>query len=504
MKLNKRSAAYGALLLTVVNLFSQLIAFFYRIILSRLIGAEGMGLFQLVFPVYNMVMSITVSGLTVAVSRMSAEFAAGNRRPAIRRLLRSAISIFISLFTPLAVFVILASDFIANELLGDARTQMGLMLLLPCILFTGLENLHKNYFYGTKNVTPPAVSEIVEQLVRTGTVLALLVLFKPKYEEYAVALIVAGMGVCEIFSAGLLRWFYRRDAGARREEEALPSKVPTVRQILAISVPVGLTSLLGTLIGSVNAIMIPGRLAASGLLHSEALRQYGVMFGMTMQLLGLPNVFLVSLSLVMVPRLAESNALGAEERLGLRIKKTMMTASFFTFGAMSLLAAVGAPITVALFDQPSAGQYFGLLTLGAALGCFQLISSNLLNGIGYQNRAACYVLLGDGVQLLLTWLLVARPELRLEGFAWAAVIGAGLTLLLNLICLFRKTGFRYPPGRGLLLPAGAAWAAYNVSSLLSRVLPGDQGVLPCVVAMILGAVTYLCLLTLPSYLKKLT
>ena len=101
-------------------------------------------------------------------------------------------------------------DPISVYLLGDARTQLGLLLLLPCILLTGVENLHKHFFYGTGNIRPPAAVELCEQFIRTGAVLGLLVVFLPQNPERTVGLIVTGMILCELFSAVTLLLLARR------------------------------------------------------------------------------------------------------------------------------------------------------------------------------------------------------------------------------------------------------------------------------------------------------
>lgn len=101
-------------------------------------------------------------------------------------------------------------DPISVYLLGDARTQLGLILLLPCVALTGVENIHKHFFYGTGVVRPPAVVELMEQFIRAAAVLGLLVLFLPQNPERTVGLIVTGMVICEIFSAVALTVLYRR------------------------------------------------------------------------------------------------------------------------------------------------------------------------------------------------------------------------------------------------------------------------------------------------------
>ena len=171
---------YGTLILTGTSIVSQFLGFVYRILLSRLIGAEVMGLYQLIMPVFSVIMALTAVGLTVAVSNLSSQYHARGNRAAIAQVLRRCLAVFLLLFAAVAAVVVLLYDPISVYLLGDARTQLGLLLLLPCILLTGVENLHKHFFYGTGNIRPPAAVELCEQFIRTGAVLGLLVVFLPQ------------------------------------------------------------------------------------------------------------------------------------------------------------------------------------------------------------------------------------------------------------------------------------------------------------------------------------
>ena len=217
------SAGKGALFLTALSAISQVLGFFYRVVLSRLVGAEVMGLYQLVMPVSSVIMSLTAVGLTSAVSNLTSQhLALGNRRAADQTL-STCLKIFFLLLLPVGAVVVLGSDAISVYLLGDARTQLGLVLLIPCVALMGVENCHKHFFYGSGVVRPPAVVELLEQFVRTFAVIALLVLFLPQYPERVVGLIVAGMVICEIFSSCTLVILYRRRRGpltGRGEEGA--------------------------------------------------------------------------------------------------------------------------------------------------------------------------------------------------------------------------------------------------------------------------------------------
>ena len=125
-RLHTQSALYGAAVLIAASLFTQGVGFGYRLFLTRVIGAEGMGLFALIMSAYAIIMSLTVSGLTVTVSRLTAEYAAQHRLGAMRALLRRCFALFLGLWCVAALIAIPFSDPISVYLLGDARTRSGL------------------------------------------------------------------------------------------------------------------------------------------------------------------------------------------------------------------------------------------------------------------------------------------------------------------------------------------------------------------------------------------
>ncbi len=426
MKLNTRSALYGAVVLTVSNILLQVLGFVYRVFVSRLIGAEGMGLFSLVMPLYSVIMSLVVSGIVVSVSRLSAAYSALGHTRKVTQLVRRAIGLFVILFFLVAAAVIPLSDGISVHLLGDARTRMGLLILLPCIFFTGLENIHKNYFYGLKKVHQPAGSEVLEMTVRTVAVILLLTFLKPAYEEYAVALIVAGMVICEVFSATLLRILYHRD---RKKTTLTGPDLPRkrmLREMAAIAVPISAANLLSNLISSANSVIIPARLIVSGLTSSAALSAYGIMVGMTMPLLGLPSAFMVALALVMIPRLSEDLALERFDVMKRRVVRAIKVTSLAIVPSMALLVIFGPQLAVLLFKQPAASSYFELLALGTLFGCYQGILGSLLSGMGQQKRTAANMIASGLLQLVLTWFGTAQPALRMGGLVYAYLIASAV------------------------------------------------------------------------------
>lgn len=484
----------GTLLLTFSGLFGQVVGFFYRIALSRMIGAELMGLYQLIMPVYAVLSSLTAAGLTVAVSALSARYGARGDMAAIRRVRWSCLRIFFALLAPLGLVTVLCSDPISVYALGDARTRLGLCLLVPCLALTGIENLQKHSFFGIGRVAPPAFCEMAEQVIRALSVIGLLWVFLPQNGERTVGLIVLGMCLCEVFSACALTLLFRRYIGTGRGEVLGDRGLG--REIARIALPVGGTALLGNLMGSANAVLIPRLLVRGGATVSQAMSAFGVINGMTLPMLLMPSAFVGALGLVLVPKLAKAVALGrtgeARERLG----RVMEATSLLILPAMALLSVIGPSLGTFLFRDQRAGERILPLAVGVALSCYQSVLGSALNGLGKQSAAAGNMLLSDGVQLAFTWFLVGDPRIGLGGYVTGLWVSSLVGALLNYRDVRRAIGIKAQTFTWLVAPGLASVLMGLCCRLLFYKLL-DTGVgqgLACLVVSGFGIVLYLAAL----------
>lgn len=469
------TAGGSVLFLTVLGTLSQLLGFGYRVALSRMVGAEVMGLYQLIMPVYSVLLSLTAVGLTAAVSNLTPQYLALGNSRGIPQLLGTCLKILFLLMVPISAVVLLCYDPISVYWLGDARTQLGLILLLPCVALTGVENLHKHFFYGSSLVRPPAVAELLEQLVRTGAVLGLLAYFLPQYPERVVGLIVAGMVICEVASAVTLtvlcRWRLHR-MGLKGPGE--PGRVRR-RRVFSIALPVGLNALLGNLMGAVNAALVPQKLVEGGMEPSQAISELGVVCGMTLPMLALPTVFLSAMSLVLVPRLARSTALNRPQAVRDTVSKALSAVSVLALPAMGMMAVLGEELGVLLFRQEAVGEYLLPLAAATALSCYQAILGASLNGVGRQGTVAWISLVCDGVQLAFTACLVGVPSVGMGGFVAGMLVSTALGLVLCAWRLRAFTGLSFRLFHWVTAPGLAALLSALVTNLLFQVLR-DSGV----------------------------
>lgn len=478
----------GTALLTAISLFSQIVGFLYRVILSRLIGAETMGLYQLVMPVYSLLMSVTAVGLTVAVSTLSARYHALGDRGAIKDTLRRALGCFLLIALPLGLAVAAASDPISVYLIGDARTRLGIVLLVPCVLLTGVENLHKHCFYGIGRIGPPAATETIEQLIRSAAVIALLLILRPATGEGKVGVIVTGMVLCEVFSAVTLTLLFRR----HWRQDAPKKAVHTTdrRQIMGIAIPVSLTSLLGTILGSANSVLIPARLVAGGMENSAAMSSFGILCGMTLPLLAMPTGFVGALCLTMVPDLARRTANGDRHAAGAFLDRVLSATSILMSPAMALMAVIGPAIGQAVYRQAAVGDYMGWLAIGMLLSCWQSVLGGALNGLALQKAGARNAIISDIVQLAFTFFTVSRWGL--PGFVAGFVLSSLVGMAMNLTTVLRAASLRPKLYRWFCRPLLASALLWGWCKLFFGILlnSGCSPLWSCILCAALGLVLY--------------
>ena len=196
----KKSIVKGAAILTAANLITRVMGFFYRIYMSDAIGAEGIGLYQLVMPIYLLSWSITSSGFSTTISRLTARENAKKRYGNISKIITTSVllCIIISLATSLVMFF--GADFIAEEIIKDYRTAISLKILAFAVPFMAAGSCVRGYFLGMQQQGIPAASQVLEQTVRIVVIVVLAPMLAAKGLEYACAAAVIGVLLGEAFS----------------------------------------------------------------------------------------------------------------------------------------------------------------------------------------------------------------------------------------------------------------------------------------------------------------
>lgn len=440
--------------LCMSNMGLQALGFLYRIFLSRLAGAEGLGVYRLAYSAYIVLHAACLSGVTMACTRLSAEWSAQGRPGAVRVLVRRAFQTFLCFFLCGASVLLLFRDLIAEHVLGDGRTAAAMPVMLACIGLTGIENVFKSTMVGLNRVDNAAVSELTEQVVRIGATLALLYWNENGDLGWIAVLIFAGMTVSECVSAFLMTRMY---CGLRLPPAAPPP--PGARaEFLSIVLPVSASALLSNGIASAGAVVLPMRLTASGLTCADAVAALGVVSGIASPIMLLPIALLSSLCTVAMPEASRYAALRDPARLRRFTGKTVFAAGVVGIPATALLIPLAPAIARLFFYRAVPPLYFWLIGVSCILCYYQMVTGCLLNGIGRQQFAVLTALSAEALQLALVWALAGRPHLRVYGYLIAQCIAPACAALAGAARLVSCGALPFAPGRllGVPLVCGAA------------------------------------------------
>ncbi len=463
LKINKSSLLYGTVFLTAVNMIAQSLGFIYRVFITGLIGAENMGLYQLLMPAYFVITSFCYSGLTVAVARLISENEA-NKGEDAKIIVNNAFTVFIAVSVSVSVIIYIFSAKISSGFIGDSRTEKALLILLPCMILTGIENISKNYFYGINNVKTPAVLEILEQIIRISAVVSLLLVFSPVRGDDAIAFIALGMVICEIFSAVIITLLRVRHI-RKHSQRSIVKKCNKsyYKKILSIAIPVCATNLSGALMDSVNSSMIPKRLVESGISPSEALESFGTLFGMSMPLISLPTVFVGALCLIIVPSLSKLTSLGKIKELRNKISKILSVAMTVIVPIMAFFLPVAPYVAKLIYGDMEIGENLFLVATGTVLGVLQAITGSIAYSLGKERPTTFSFIAGDYIQVACSYFLVSIPSFRLNGFVIGLILSTSVTSFTNLFIILKATGMRAEIFSWFIVPLFSSAVIYIIT-----------------------------------------
>ncbi|NLC44997.1 MAG: polysaccharide biosynthesis protein [Clostridiales bacterium] len=517
MKINTRSMLYGTMVLSIANLIVRILGFAYRIFLSRMIGPQGMGLVQLVNPVFHIAITLTVSGIPIAVSRLISEKNVKHDILGMRRTMTVALSIVTITATTLAVIGLSNLDFISQVIIKDERTKLALFVLFPCVIFIGLGATLKGFFYGQKNIHPPALSEIIEQLTRMAIAVGLIFWFAPK-DNFALAAMLVMLATVfgEISSLLFLHKRYskfKKELRSGSQSNSRSSvKTDSMRKIAgsiaAITLPITSTRLINSLMLAANAILIPQRLMASGMIREDAVGLFGIVSGMVLPLMYLPFAITNALTVVIIPNLSESMAMKRWDDIQDKINKAIHLTCIIAFPSSALLASLGQPIGDLLYKQPLVGTFIIPLSYCLVFNAIQHTCSGILNGLGKQTRAAIHFMIGSVIQLLCTYFLLANPNIGIWGILIGFFLSALVVSTANLATVLKSTKMSFRFIEWVLKPGFAALLMGFSIATIYRILAGFEtpSLLNMIISVFLGfSLFLLCLWAIngmPASFKK--
>ncbi|GAW94229.1 stage V sporulation protein B [Calderihabitans maritimus] len=506
--MKKQPLIYGAAILVAASFFNRVIGFIYRVLVVRLIGPEGIGIYEMVFPVYVLLLVITTAGIPLATSKLVAEeMALGNVQGAYR-IFRVALT-FLTAFGVVITFICyLFVSFIADRFFADPRAYWIFLVMLPGIPIISICSAFRGFFQGIQQMTPTAITQILEQCTRVAIGLYLAYRFLPRGVEYAAMGMGIGTVMGELSGLLLMTSIYAavRPRLFPRIRESLSTfpLLTVLNRLFSLGIPVTISRVITTVVMTLQAFIIPIRLQAAGFSLRQATEMYGNFSGIALTLLHLPTIFTVSLGISLVPAISEAIA-----------ERNLSLAQSRSHEALRLTLLLGLPSAVILYlmpDQlsrlifaaPQAAVPLKVLALASPFLYLQQTTTGILQGSGQVTLALTNIAFGAIINLTAVYLLTGIPSLNIRGTAIAANLNFVTVGLLNLLALIKTFGLSLDLRQVILSPLLAMAAMVSVIHSVANYLSSfhlnlwGHTLLPIAA----GSVTYVFMLVLTGGITR--
>lgn len=447
MTVTKNTFLRGAMILTAAGIVVKILGGVNRILLSRLLGGEGIGLYQMAYPLYILFLSVAGAGIPIAVSIMIAEQTAKGNYSGAQRVFH----VTLAFMTAVAVLCGLAMAAGAGLLIEwgwvrDDRAYLPLLVLAPALTISVITCCFRGYFQGLQLMEPTAISQMADQFIRVCTMLCLAWFFLPYGLERAAAGATFGAVPGALAGLAVIGWIYYRHR--RRPVPADGgSFVPwpsgrIIKRLLVLSVPVALANMLLPAVASIDLLIVPQRLEAAGYNVHEATALFGYLSGMANGLVQLPAILTMALATGLVPAVSAAFSQGRFDIILARTNTAMRISNVITLPACMGLAVLAFPISQMLYATPMAGPAIRVLSISVFLIGLQQVTSGLLQGMGHTGIPLFNMAIAAVLKIFLSWHLTALPWLGEVGAAWATNADLAVTALLNLYFAYRYARYR--------------------------------------------------------------
>ncbi len=432
------SVITGTLYLSAAGVITRFMGFLYKIWLGNLIGPEELGIYQLVFPVFAICLSICGAPFQTAVSKFTAEYQEHHPQKAGCYL---KLSLFLSLTLAFlcAGFLMLFREQVATYFLLNNRCTRLLPYIAVSIPLSAVHNCVTGWYYGQKKTVIPAAANLIEQSTRILFVFFLL----HTSLEFTVIQVVWALAVGELTSAlvtSVSCFFCSHKQKSANSHHTPISQRKILLEILFLIWPLIANRLVMSVLQSVESIMIPSRLILYGYSESTALSMYGALTGMALSFIMFPTAFTGSFSLMLLPDIAKACA---ENRTSY-IQKASRLSLGTTFLMGCIFSAVffllGKPLGELCFPGTLAGTYIRSLSWLCPFLYLNNVLTSILHGMGMTALTFKTQLSGLILRLGVTVFLIPLYGMKCY---FLALLGSQLLMsILNLRYLYNSPSIR--------------------------------------------------------------
>ncbi|SMB86458.1 stage V sporulation protein B [Desulfonispora thiosulfatigenes DSM 11270] len=442
--MDQKSIFKGALILSLAGVLSKVLGAIYRIPFARLVGDEGVGLYQMAYPFYTLILAISTAGVPLAISKLIAERQIKKDYHGIGRIFKISLLLLFIVGTMFSLGLYFSADFIAVNFFKEPRAALSLKAIAPAIVMTTLMATIRGYFQGFQNMTPTALSQIFEQIIRVTTVFIAAFYLLPLGVEYAAAGATFGAftgGFASLFLLTMIYFWHNKKNKVRYDytlKQTDEGFTDITKQIMFLAIPISIGALVLPLMQLLDSFIVPARLQAGGFTTVEATRLYGQLSGMAGAIINLPFIITTALAASLVPAISGLLSEGKKEHIREQFSQVLRLALIIVLPASIGLLVLAEPISILLYNLKEAGTPLAWLAPSIiAIGLYQT-SAGALQGLGKPIEPVYSLILAAVIKIGMTYTLTALPEFGIKGAALGTVVAFFMAAIRNLFVVNKE------------------------------------------------------------------
>ena len=512
--MGKRSFVRGAAVLACAGLLSKFLGAIFRIPLTYVIGSEGMGLYQMAYPIYSFLLVTSSAGLPVAISKMVSEKIALNDYAGAHRVFRASLFLLAGIGILTSVLLFSFSGAVARAV-GNPNAVYSILAIAPGLFFVSVLSAFRGYFQGMQHMNPTALSQVVEQVVKLVLGLWLASRWVIWGVIFGAAGAMLGVTLSEVPAHALLLGIYwRKKAGIwddikkSRWGRYRESMGDIMKRMVNIAVPVTIGASLMPLVAMADEIIVVNRLVRvinydTGFPYTmeEATRLYGLLTAYAGPLINFPTIITIALAMSVVPAISESYALKDWNSINSKAETAMCLALLIGLPAGVGISALAQPIIQLLYasldntEAVRAGKIQSVLSIGVLFLTVIQTLTGILQGIDRMVVPVRNLLIGALVKVAVSYILIGVPGLNILGAAIGTVVCYLTAALLDFAAVVKHIGISR---RFMLLTSKFAFAAAFMGAVVlifyKQLMTAVGGGPGTILAVFIGIIVYVLLL----------
>ncbi|MDP4088253.1 MAG: polysaccharide biosynthesis protein, partial [Bacillota bacterium] len=352
--MKKQSLLKGTVILGAAGVFARFLGLFFRIPLAALIGDEGIGYYQMSYPLYMFFIGLS-TGIPVAISKMVSERNALNDEDAIIQVVKKAILTMIILGGGFSLVFLIFPEQLVKFFKWDRKAVFSLMGIGAAPLFISIMSVFRGFFQGMQNMTPTAISQIIEQIGRVVFGIGLAILLLPKGIEYAAGGAAFGAAAGGVVGFIYLygKYIFLKGKSIRKSSSNDGGRILT--ELLHIAIPVSLGAAVGTIMNLLDSILVPQMLLKGGYTFKQAAILYGQLTGKAMVLINVPLTLSIALCASLVPIIAETFILNRRLEVINKVESAVKVSMVISLPSVCGLFFLATPILQLIFPRNPEG-----------------------------------------------------------------------------------------------------------------------------------------------------